>query len=462
MALIAIDFAAVLTADVAGYSLRFGTFDTQRVEQTNNWGLALTLPFAWVLVAALGRGYEANTLGAGPTEYERVLRTFFHVTALTTFVLCATRVSASRGFILIALPGALLLTAIGRASARKVLAALRRRHRATVAVLALGDRAAIAEFAALVGRDPSSWVRVVAACDPGSAGSRPGSAAVAGMPTFTDLDSIADAVSACGADAVAVLSTSIGSEQLRWISWQLEQTSADLYVVPGLTEVAGRRLHIQPLAVLPLLHVAQPTFQGAGRLAKAGFDRAVALLALLLLSPILVAVAALVRFTSAGPAFFTQVRIGRDGKPFRIVKFRTMVRDAEQRMVELVSKNDRSDGILFKMRDDPRVTRVGRVLRRYSIDELPQLLNVLLGSMSLVGPRPPLQHEVDRYGDDHMRRLLVKPGLTGLWQVSGRSDLSWEQSVRLDLRYVENWSLAGDLMILWKTLFAVVKSSGAY
>jgi exopolysaccharide biosynthesis polyprenyl glycosylphosphotransferase len=225
--------------------------------------------------------------------------------------------------------------------------------------------------------------------------------------------------------------------------------------------VAGPRLSIRPVSGLPLLQVEQPQFAGGRRIVKSTFDRAVALCAVAALSPLLVGIALAVRLSSRGPAFFTQQRIGRDGVPFTMVKFRSMVVDAEEQRDQLIEHSDR-DGLMFKMHADPRITKVGGLLRRYSLDELPQLFNVLSGSMSLVGPRPPLPEEVERYGDDVRRRLLVKPGLTGLWQVSGRADLSWEESVRLDLRYVDNWSLAADLLILWKTARAVLRGSGAY
>jgi exopolysaccharide biosynthesis polyprenyl glycosylphosphotransferase len=242
----------------------------------------------------------------------------------------------------------------------------------------------------------------------------------------------------------------------------LEGTDTDLVVSPGLTAMSGRRLHIQPIAGIPLLHVSQPDFTGTRRVLKGGFDRVVAGVALLVLSPLLLSIALLVRLTSNGPALFRQTRVGKDGKQFTMLKFRSMYVGAERRVSELLKQNDAADGLLFKMRDDPRITRIGRTLRRVSLDELPQLINVLTGSMSLVGPRPPLPREVAQYGDDLRRRLLVRPGLTGLWQVSGRSDLSWEESVRLDLHYVENWSLATDLFIICKTFRAVIRSAGAY
>jgi exopolysaccharide biosynthesis polyprenyl glycosylphosphotransferase len=248
---------------------------------------------------------------------------------------------------------------------------------------------------------------------------------------------------------------------LRRLGWGLEGTQAELLLAPAVTEIVGSRVRIRPVSGLPLLHMERPELRGVRRLTKEAFDRVSATLGLLLLSPLLVGIALAVTVTSRGPVLFRQERVGRDGRTFSMLKFRSMVVGAD-RMVDQLAADSDGNGILFKKRADPRVTRVGRVLRRYSLDELPQLINVLKGDMSLVGPRPPLQREVEQYGHDMHRRFLVKPGLTGLWQVSGRSDLSWDDSVRIDVRYVENWSLAFDFMILWKTAGAVVRGSGAY
>ena len=204
-----------------------------------------------------------------------------------------------------------------------------------------------------------------------------------------------------------------------------------------------------------------PEFTGARRLVKEAFDRVLASAAVLLLAPLFLSMAVAIRLGDRGPALFRQTRVGKDGRPFTVYKFRTMVVDAEARKAELVLLNE-TGGVLFKMRKDPRITHAGELLRRWSLDEMPQLINVIRGDMSLVGPRPPLPDEVDRYPDHVRRRLAVKPGITGLWQVNGRSDLSWDESVRLDLRYVENWSLMLDMQILWKTLSAVAGGSGAY
>jgi exopolysaccharide biosynthesis polyprenyl glycosylphosphotransferase len=244
------------------------------------------------------------------------------------------------------------------------------------------------------------------------------------------------------------------------LAWEVENTGIELVVDPGLMDVSGPRLHVEPVGGLPMLRLTEPRLDGVARLVKAALDRAVAAIAIVLLLPVLLVVAAAVQ-ADGGPVLFRQVRVGRNGLPFEILKFRSMVVGAERLKGTLLSEND-GNGPLFKLRADPRMTRVGAILRRYSLDELPQLFNVLGGSMSLVGPRPPLPEEVATFEDDARRRLLVRPGMTGLWQISGRSDLGWEESVRLDLRYVENWTPALDLVILWRTIWVVLHGHGAY
>ena len=244
--------------------------------------------------------------------------------------------------------------------------------------------------------------------------------------------------------------------------WRLETMDVDLVVAPGVMDVAEGRLALRPVAGFPLLHVEKPQYQGAKRFQKRAFDFCFALAALIGTSPLLIAAAAAVKLTSKGPVFYPSERIGLDGKPFTMLKFRTMVDGADKQIPGLLSLNESQGGMLFKIREDPRVTSVGKILRRYSIDELPQFINVLRQDMSVVGPRPPLRREVAKYDGDVKRRLLVKPGVTGLWQVNGRSDLAWDESVRLDLSYVDNWSMASDLLLIAKTLKAVVASDGAY
>jgi exopolysaccharide biosynthesis polyprenyl glycosylphosphotransferase len=277
----------------------------------------------------------------------------------------------------------------------------------------------------------------------------------------TDMDILA-AVDQYDVDVVAVATDpELAGHSLRKLSWALEQRGVELIVSPGIVEVAGPRISIRPVAGLSLLHLERPSVSGGPHVLKNVFDRVVGCFMLLGIAPLLLVTAVLVKLTSRGPVLFRQTRVGRGGQQFKMLKFRTMVVDAEERKAELVALNE-GNGILFKMRDDPRITKVGKYLRRFSIDELPQLVNVLRGNMSLVGPRPPLPTEVERYAIDDARRMLVKPGLTGLWQVSGRSDLTWEESMRLDLRYADNWSMALDLLILWKTARAVLGSDGAY
>ena len=234
-----------------------------------------------------------------------------------------------------------------------------------------------------------------------------------------------------------------------------------MIMTPALTDVAGPRIHTQPVAGLPMIHVTTPKLQGTKAIAKRTFDIVGAGMALFFLFPVLLVVGLAVKLDSPGPAFFHQDRVGKGGAPFRMHKFRSMVVDAEARLKELHA-NSEGNGVLFKMKADPRITRLGAFIRRFSLDELPQLWNVLSGDMSMVGPRPPLPSEVEIYEDYVHRRLMVKPGITGLWQVSGRSNLSWDDSVRLDLYYVENWSLMQDLVILFRTVKAVVAKDGAY
>jgi exopolysaccharide biosynthesis polyprenyl glycosylphosphotransferase len=248
---------------------------------------------------------------------------------------------------------------------------------------------------------------------------------------------------------------------LRRLAWRLERDEVDLIVASALVDVAGDRTTIRPVDGLPMLHVEHPRLGGAARVVKEIVDRVGAASLIVLMSPLLLTLAVCIRRESPGPVLFRQVRVGRDGQQFLMYKFRSMRLDAEARLAEIQHLNE-YDGVLFKVRNDPRVTPVGRWLRRLSLDELPQLFNVLRGHMSLVGPRPPLPEEVAAYPDDVRRRLAVKPGMTGLWQVSGRSDLPWEEAVRLDLRYVENWSLSLDLVIMMRTVSAVTRSSGAY
>jgi exopolysaccharide biosynthesis polyprenyl glycosylphosphotransferase len=420
--------------------------------------LSLALPVLWVIAVGLAGGYDARFIGTGSDEYRKVLNAAVSLTAAVAIFSFLVNIELSRSYVLIALPSVTVLDLGTRFVNRKRLHKLRDAGQCMLKVVAVGHESAVADLVKELGRDRYHGMAVVGAC----VARRSEGDEVAGVPVYGDLDDVTAAVRSFGADTVAVLACpEMDGVRLRSLAWELEKTGTDLCVSPALLDVAGPRTTVRPTAGLTLLHVDHPQLSGFPVLVKDLFDRTFAAVALISLSPLLVLLAVIIRLHDRGPAFFTQVRVGKDGRVFKIYKFRTMVVDAEQRRTELLDSND-TDGVLFKLRKDPRVTAVGARLRRYSIDELPQLFNVLLGQMSLVGPRPALPDEAARYAEHVRRRLVVRPGLTGLWQVNGRSDLSWEESVRLDLRYVENWSFALDLQIVWKTIMVILQGSGAY
>ena len=418
----------------------------------------IALPVFWCGSVALSGGYEARFIGVGSDEFRRVMSAAVSLAACVGVVSYALNADFARHYVMIALPSVAIFDLAARYGLRKRLHSMRRRGACMQQVVAVGHAQAVADLVALLSRDKFNGLCVVGACLAGRAELDE----IAGVPVCGGLGSVSAAVERYGADTVAVLACpEMNGIRLRELAWQLEETGTDLCVAPALLDVAGPRTTIRPVAGLPLLQVDHPELAGGKQVIKAIFDRTLAGLALILLAPLFAVIALAIRFDDQGPVFFRQTRVGLDGRTFKLCKFRTMVVDAERRLAELEALNEGS-GVLFKMRRDPRVTKVGTWLRRWSLDEIPQFFNVLIGDMSLVGPRPALPREVARYGDHMRRRLVVKPGITGLWQVSGRSGLPWEEAFRLDLRYVDNWSLALDLQILWKTLSAVIHGSGAY
>jgi exopolysaccharide biosynthesis polyprenyl glycosylphosphotransferase len=456
------DCACALAAGLLAVEVRF---DGHASTPAAYVAFTIAMPGLWWITVALAGGYDPRFIGVGSDEFRRVLNAAVTLTAAIAIVSFAFKLDVARGYIAVAMPTVAVLDLVARHQLRKRLHRQRRLGSKTHRVMAVGHAAAVADLIATLHRDTCHGLSVVGACLVGhGAGQEMNGAGqeISGVPVLGGLGSVTSAVKVSRADTVAVLACpEMNGTRLREMAWKLEESNTDLYLAPALLDVAGPRTTIRPIAGLPLLHVDHPELSGPKLLLKAVFDRAMAALALLLVAPLFAAIAIVIRADSRGPALFKQTRVGKDGRTFGVYKFRTMVVDAEQRKAELEALNEGS-GLLFKMRRDPRVTRVGSWLRRWSLDELPQLINVLRGDMSLVGPRPALPQEAAGYGDYMRRRLVVKPGITGLWQVSGRSDLPWEEAVRLDLRYVENWSFALDLQILWKTCSAVLQGSGAY
>jgi exopolysaccharide biosynthesis polyprenyl glycosylphosphotransferase len=417
------------------------------------------IPLVWVGVVAAQRGYERRFLGTGPEEYRRVATAGLLLFTSIAVASYSFPLDIARGYVVLVVPTTVLTTLYLRHRLRHWVYKLRARGLGLQRVLVVGRADAAVAMIEKLDHEPQHGLVPVGACVPpvGVDVSH-----VHGVPVVGDPSRVLQAVDQTSAHVVAVVShPDMSGQSLRRLSWALEERDVELIVSPGIIEVAGPRLSIRPIAGLSLLHLERPAASGGRLLGKTAFDRVVGGLMLLMLTPFMLAVTAAIRLTSRGPALFRQTRVGVDGHEFTMYKFRSMVVDAEARRDDLLGLSD-GNGVLFKMKDDPRITKVGKFIRRFSVDELPQLINVVRGDMSLVGPRPPLPEEVAEYTYDATRRLKVRPGVTGLWQVSGRSDLSWEESLRLDLRYADNWSLALDLSILWRTVRAVFGGNGAY
>ncbi|MGY0489055.1 sugar transferase [Streptomyces sp. WG-D5] len=409
---------------------------------------------------AVSRSWAPAVLGQGAEEFRRLGRSLFAATVVLALGGIALTSRNIKLWIFVAIPAIALVTMTARYLLRLWLHKQRKEGRCLRPVLAAGSPDTLRDLITRTRKFPHIGWQVEAVCT--TDGHGPGGDRLDGVPVVGSLTDVASHVSRDGYRVVAVTPDAYWTpERLQRLAWNLEGSDAEMVVAPVLMEVAGPRLHVDAVLGIPLLRVSMPAFTGGRRAIKEVVDRLGAALLILLFAPVMVLVGLSVLADSRGGVFYRQRRVGKDGREFTILKFRTMVVGAHQERAVLAEHNEGA-GLLFKLRRDPRVTRVGQVLRRYSLDELPQLFNVLSGSMSLVGPRPPLPEESAAYGPDIRRRLLVKPGLTGLWQISGRSDLPWEEAVRLDLRYVEDWSLALDTVILWKTLRAVLHGQGAY
>jgi exopolysaccharide biosynthesis polyprenyl glycosylphosphotransferase len=467
MRLLVTDFAVIVTAVFLAQVIRFGESPlSEELAIKRLTGFSILFAALWLTALAISRSRSPRVIGSGLDEFRYVIAASFWTFGAIAIAALLLKLEIARGYLAVALPVGTIGLLLGRHLWRRHIARARSLGRYQTAVLAIGDRGAVSALARELMRNPDHGYGVVGVGFPQYDHPGDGETLAIGdqrIPVLGDEKQALAAISACGADTVAITDTEhFGVEGIRRLLWELEPMGIDLVVSPGVFDVAGPRLVMRPVSGYPLIHVEKPQYQGAKRFEKRAFDFCFALAALIASSPILIAAAIAVKATSRGPVFYAAERIGLDGKSFTMLKLRTMVEDAEDRLHELVDQNDSEGGVLFKMRNDPRITPVGRVLRRFSIDELPQFLNVLRQEMSVVGPRPPLPREVATYDGEVRRRLLVRPGITGLWQVSGRSDLSWDESVRLDLSYVENWSMVNDSVIVLKTLRAVFARDGAY
>lgn len=423
--------------------------------------VSILIVLVWMgALAAYGtRGYRV--VGSGTQEYKLIADATIRVFGLVAIVAFLIKLDLARGYVLISLPLGLVVLLFSRWLWRQWLNVKRSQNEFVSKVVLVGTPSSSALIARELARVPTAGYVVVGACVPDDDPAE--TLPEIDVPVIGTFDSALSALRVTGADTLVITSADeLSPDRVRQLSWGLEPGRQHLVVVPSLIDIGGPRIHTRPVAGLPLIHVETPRYDGTKLLTKRLLDIAGSAILLVLSAPVLAAVAIAVKLTSRGPIFYRQERVGRNGTAFNMLKFRSMIVDADSRLDQLLRAQGTSDRPLFKVVNDPRLTKVGGFLRRYSLDELPQLFNVLFGTMSLVGPRPQRDGEVALYDAAAHRRLLVQPGMTGLWQVSGRSRLSWEDAIRLDLYYVENWSLTGDLIILWRTVKAVLGRDGAF
>jgi exopolysaccharide biosynthesis polyprenyl glycosylphosphotransferase len=461
-AMIAADSAAIALSIAFAHLVRFGADDA--TVAVGGWHydlLGVALGAAWLTALSSTRSRSARVLGAGITEYQRVVNATLMTFGALAVVALLADLNLARGYLAVAFPAGLVFLFLGRFLMRSWLIGRRRTGELLTDALVLGSEADARRVMKQLVSNPSVGYKAS------------GVAFTHGGDGFTNLvegedvpvfryDDLVTLVRSRGIRAVIVAGELPGGpKQIKELGWRLENYGVELILISHLTDIAGPRIHMRPINGLPIVHVDLPQYTGFNHVMKRVADIVLASSALAFFGIPMLMIAAVVKLDSRGPAFFHQERVGVQGTRFKMLKFRSMVADAEDRRASLLEQSD-GNGVLFKLRADPRITRVGSFLRRYSLDELPQLINVLRGEMSIVGPRPPLADEVALYEEHATRRLLIKPGVTGLWQVSGRSNLNWDETVRLDLYYVENWSIVGDLIILGKTVRAVLRREGAY
>ncbi|MDO4253234.1 MAG: sugar transferase [Rothia sp. (in: high G+C Gram-positive bacteria)] len=460
------DFLAIASTMTVAHIGSFGFQDSEVFRGSEpGWNYiisGLIIAILWFISLEISSSRNIRYLGQGNDEYRLVIKSttyFFCAIAIFSYL---TKIDFARTYVLVAFPLGLFLLLLERWILRQILVHWRKRGRALTRVMVISDTESGAHLYNTLHDAQLSGLSPVAFYFPGF----PEGTSISGydVPTLgysTDSQKIVEVCRQNNIHAVAVSSGHrLTPKRLRALGWDLAAAHIKLIMAPAMTDIAGPRIRTQPLNGVPLIHVSTPRMEGFSAFLKRTIDILASGLGLVFLSPLLLVVGLIVK-SDGGPIFFFQERVGYRGNSFHMVKFRSMVPNAEELKKDLMDQNE-GNGILFKMADDPRITKIGKFIRKFSIDELPQLWNVLVGDMSLVGPRPPLATEVAQYEEDAYRRLLVKPGITGLWQVSGRSDLSWEESIRLDLYYVENWSVIGDFVILFRTARAVFAKEGAY
>lgn len=461
-----VDAGVVVWAIVGAYGVRFGFADLTNgnIRDLDYVVLSVALVCAWWLMLEFWGTREYKVLGSGTDEYKRLISASAWLFGFVAILSYAFRIDTARGYVGLAFPAGALGLLAARWLIRQHLSMERQRGQSSSRVLIVGSPQSAAHLVESLRRVPSAGYVPVAVHLPGESDNETanGAQSVPVSGFGSDIDSILSAITATDADSVAISAgANITPKDLRKLGWELAARDIGMILAPALTDVAGPRIHTQPVAGLPLIHVSTPKLTGGKKVGKRAFDMVIAGSLLLILSPVFLIIALSVKISSRGPVFYRQTRVGLRGTTFEMLKFRSMRPNADAELASLLEAQGSADKPLFKVENDPRITPLGRVLRKYSLDELPQLFNVLGGSMSLVGPRPQRDGEVALYDDAAHRRLYVSPGMSGLWQVSGRSNLSWEESIRLDLYYVENWSLMGDVVILFKTFKAVFASTGA-
>lgn len=458
--LLVTDAIVVVAADFLGQSVRFGTGPLDNIGDSSHTLSSVTLSLLWLMALSVSQSRAPKILGVGLEEYRRVINATFWLFGVVAIAALLLKFEPSRAYLAVALPAGTAGLLLTRWLWRRYMIRRRADGGCQTPMLVIGDRNAVVALITdlLCSQDHIFRVVAVGIYDEPAVGDEFLEVEGSRIPILGDERQALASVTKCGIHTVALTGVErFRGRGIRNLLWELEAQDVDLVVAPTTS-----RLVMEPLPGYPLLQVERPHYKEAQRFHKRSFDALFAGAALCITSPLLLLAAIAIKLTSRGPVFYTAERIGLDGQSFQMIKLRTMVDNADALLTDLTHQNESQGGMLFKIREDPRITPVGKILRRFSIDEIPQFINVVKGDMSVVGPRPPLAREVANYDGEVKRRLFVRPGVTGLWQVSGRSDLSWEQSVRLDLSYVENWSMGTDVVIILKTVRAVLGRHGAY